>query len=221
MATKNVFSVVPDFLTEDMCDRICAIADMFKTDWQPGQVHDPNPNSPARNCDIWFMQGDELGLADQAIIDEVQAIYTTVDENLNMVKDQMGLSEWLITNRESLQYTQYGEGMQYGWHMDTHDAPYGEGDYEDYMDLNRKLSLTVFLNDFEEWEGGHFELENAWNHGPDQPHWRIHQFGPQTDSNIKKGTAVVFPSYCYHRVTTVFSGLRKSLVGWYLGPEWS
>ena len=36
----------------------------------------------------------------------------------------------------------------------------------------------------------------------------------------QKGTLIVFDSRTKHRVRTVKSGLRKSLVGWVVGPRW-
>jgi hypothetical protein len=35
-----------------------------------------------------------------------------------------------------------------------------------------------------------------------------------------KGACICFPSYTYHRVTPVTSGIRKSLVVWFRGPKW-
>ena len=34
-----------------------------------------------------------------------------------------------------------------------------------------------------------------------------------------RGTVVAFPSFLYHRVTPVTSGLRKALVAWIAGPR--
>ena len=36
----------------------------------------------------------------------------------------------------------------------------------------------------------------------------------------QKGTLIVFDSRTKHRVRTVKTGLRKSIVGWVVGPRW-
>ena len=35
-----------------------------------------------------------------------------------------------------------------------------------------------------------------------------------------RGCMIVFDSRTIHRVTNIESGIRKSLVGWVLGPRW-
>ena len=74
----------------------------------------------------------------------------------------------------------------------------------------RKISLTVFLNDHEEYEGGELELE---------------LYGPLAEErSVKfkepKGTVIFFPSDTWHKVNTVTSGVRKSLVTWFGGSRY-
>jgi PKHD-type hydroxylase len=41
----------------------------------------------------------------------------------------------------------------------------------------------------------------------------------KTLSEVRQiGTAVIFPSHLYHRVTPVTAGTRRSLVAWFVGP---
>jgi len=72
----------------------------------------------------------------------------------------------------------------------------------------RKISFTILLND--EFEGGEFELEAGSPANPE----RIHTV------DLKKGDAILFPSYTWHRVQPVTKGTRHSLVGWVRGPQW-
>lgn len=72
----------------------------------------------------------------------------------------------------------------------------------------RKLSVTVSLNDPEEYNGGNLQFD----------------FGPHKDlryhtcTEIRpKGSVIVFPSHVYHQVTPVTRGTRYSLVCWNLG----
>ena len=92
---------------------------------------------------------------------------------------------------DALQYTQYGPGHKFDWHVDI-----GAGDAS-----NRKLSITVQLSDESAYEGGGLQFISA----PDMTM-------PKT-----RGAAVLFPAYLAHRVGEVTSGLRCSLVGWAAG----
>jgi PKHD-type hydroxylase len=103
---------------------------------------------------------------------------------------------------EPLQFTQYnGEKEQrYDWHVDHF---IGEVEKD-----TRKISFTILLND--EFEGGEFELEA----GSPANTERVHTV------DLKKGDAILFPSYTWHRVKPVTKGTRHSLVGWVRGPQW-
>jgi len=104
---------------------------------------------------------------------------------------------------ESIQLTHYFEGDFYDWHLDDFPVP----TIRDNKPYNRKISVTVFLNDPEEYEGGEFDLETR---GPNAEE-RYDTF------KLPKGSMIVFPSYRWHRVRPVTSGVRKSLVIWFLG----
>ena len=94
-----------------------------------------------------------------------------------------------------LQLADYAGGGFFEWHMD-----FGAGDTS-----NRKLSITVQLSDPDEYAGGDLQF-------------MINQKivnAPRT-----KGTAIIFPSFCMHRVEPVLSGRRQSIVGWIAGPSY-
>jgi len=102
---------------------------------------------------------------------------------------------------EPLQYTHYGEGEKYDWHVDQ---LINDEDSEHC----RKISFTLLLND--EFKGGELQLECG---SPAQPE-------RNNTIDMKKGDIVFFPSYVWHKVTPVTSGERHSLVGWIQGPRW-
>ena len=125
--------------------------------------------------------------------------------------------EGIDTNE--IQYTEYQKGEYYNWHIDDNinrlminDKVLSRADNhgENLAILNgqyvRKLSFTIQLSDPEDYEGG--ELEFKVNN--EEPF-----FAPN-----KKGTVIVFDSRTLHRVKEVKSGVRKSLVGWVVGPRW-
>ena len=104
-----------------------------------------------------------------------------------------------LTDIEPLQYSEYGIGGEYGWHRDIHDNPYPNG-------LVRKVSFSTILND--NFKGGEFDIETK------NP---IDKKRYDTFDN-KKHNTIIFPSHMWHRVRPVKSGIRKSIVGWVLGP---
>ena len=125
--------------------------------------------------------------------------------------------EGIDTNE--IQYTEYQKGEYYDWHIDdditrcmVNDNVLTSADNhgENIAILNgeyiRKLSFSIQLSDPEDYEGG--ELEFNVNN-------EERFFAPN-----KKGTVIIFDSRTQHRVREVKSGVRKSLVGWVVGPRW-
>ena len=122
---------------------------------------------------------------------------------------------------ESMQYTRYEEGQFYGWHNDsglaTHYKPVSVGNRgnghetaQDFVNENcemvRKLSFAMQLSYPDEYEGGNVQLlDEAGNM----------YFAPR-----KRGTIMLFDSRTQHRVLKVTKGIRKSIVGWTVGPRW-
>jgi PKHD-type hydroxylase len=118
-------------------------------------------------------------------------------------------AEWnlQILGGEGLQYTVYNEGDHYDWHVDAQGLLRSQMTGVCPDTPIRKISLTIFLNDPEEYEGGELELE---------------LFGPLAkERSVKfkepKGTVIFFPSDTWHKVNLITSGTRKSLVTWFGG----
>jgi len=106
---------------------------------------------------------------------------------------------------EHAQYGIYNPGQFYGWHIDQHPNPYKDGPFKG---LTRKLSFTLQLTDEDDYEGGDFELRE-----PGEDNVVRHAEGTRA-----RGSVIVFPSFVFHRVTPVTRGVRRSLVGWIVGP---
>ena len=120
---------------------------------------------------------------------------------------------------ESMQYTQYNPGQFYGWHNDSgltcHYKPVTvgnrmEGRAQDFVEENtelvRKLSFVLQLSNPDDYEGGNLQL--------------LDESGKSYFAPRKRGTVILFDSRTQHRVLPVKSGLRKSIVGWTVGPRW-
>ncbi len=122
--------------------------------------------------------------------------------------------EWDFS--ESCQFTKYGIGQYYGWHCDSWEEPYKREKLEDGSNdpsngKIRKLSVTISLNDPDEYDGGNLQFD-------------FRNVDPDKKSKIKscteirpRGSIIVFPSFVWHRVEPVTRGTRYSLVIWNLG----
>ena len=105
-------------------------------------------------------------------------------------KNNFGFQNIQIT--EEAQVSSYSKGQFYEWHADT------RINMEDEPPV-RKLSMTLLLNDPNEFEGGNLEIAN------------------QILSPMKQGDATIFASFLQHRITPITKGVRKSLVMWFGG----
>ena len=120
---------------------------------------------------------------------------------------------------ESCQFTKYGVGQYYGWHWDSWEKPYERKPLEDgTMPVDhgkiRKLSVTISLNDPDEYDGGNLQFDFR-----NQVDWERNKKSKiKTCTEIRpRGSIIVFPSFVWHRVEPVTRGTRYSLVIWNLG----
>ena len=159
-----------------------------KLSWQDGIIHDRRDKETERKTEISWIRDEECA-----------GMVFSLCQYVN----KLGNWNLKITGVEPLQYGLYGEGGLYNWHIDQHSQYDPNGNI-------RKISMTIFLNDPDEYEGGEFDLE-------------IYKPGvePRFESfKLKKWSAIFFPSDQWHRVRPVTSGLRKSLVAWFYGPPY-
>lgn len=113
---------------------------------------------------------------------------------------------------ESVQYTKYGKNQHYSWHIDMPSKVYKKKD-PNFNNKTRKLSGTLLLNNSSEYVGGKFEIDFRKH--------RVKEDIREVKELEDKGDLIVFPSYIWHRVTPVTKGVRKSLVIWTLGPQFT
>ena len=114
---------------------------------------------------------------------------------------------------ESCQFTKYGVGQYYGWHTDSWTKPYKKDDPNTNGKI-RKLSVTISLNDPDEYDGGNLEFD--FRNDIDFDRNRKHKAKACTEIR-PRGSIIVFPSFVWHRVAPVTRGTRYSLVVWNLG----
>lgn len=108
-----------------------------------------------------------------------------------------------IYDIDSMQYTLYDEeGSHYDWHWDM----YTLNNLDNSIGVKqRKLSLVLQLSDPTEYEGGDLQLSFS---------------GVMESIKKEKGYITIFPSFLTHKVTPVESGVRRTLVAWFTGPDW-
>lgn len=120
---------------------------------------------------------------------------------------------------ENIQYTQYGAGQFYNWHIDAGISnaykpqitpSSGQNNAQDQINLSgeyvRKLSFSLQLSNPEDYGGGEVQFMDTSGKS---------YFAPK-----QRGTIIFFDSRTPHRVRKIKSGMRKSLVGWVVGPRW-
>jgi PKHD-type hydroxylase len=104
-----------------------------------------------------------------------------------------------ITVNENIQFAEYAPGQHYDWHMDTFFLTPMEKSLTD-----RKVTVVCLMNDTSEFEEGALQIRME---------------GSEYTVPLEKGSMVAFPSFLYHRVIPVKSGLRKSATMWLSGPR--
>ena len=178
----------------------------FDTSIEPSLLKGQNSNSFIRNSqNTW--------------IDTSHWISGWLWYYVNQINNANFLYDITDIDNGTLQYTHYKEGEFYGWHsdtaLDTYHKPQvkfasgvGRGQEEliqtgEYV---RKLSFTLQLSDPTDYRGGEVEF--------------LDSEGQRFLAPKQRGTMIVFDSRTRHRVRKVKEGLRKSIVGWVVGPRW-
>jgi len=89
-------------------------------------------------------------------------------------------------------FSRYEAGMQYGWHVDS--PLTGQ-----YPTIRADVSMTVFLNNPDEYEGGELVIQTE---------------AGNVAYKLNKGDAIIYPTTRLHVVNPVQSGVRKVAVTW-------
>jgi PKHD-type hydroxylase len=100
-----------------------------------------------------------------------------------------------LVGSERLQFSAYGAGEYYEWHVDLG----ARGGF-----ALRKLSVSVQLNDPTDYDGGDLEISTG---------------AAVSKATRTKGAVILFPAYALHRVLPITRGVRYSLVAWIVGNQ--
>jgi PKHD-type hydroxylase len=184
--------VHPELFSAEECDLILDLARELPVEHAALEGHGGvDTDESLRSASIAWMPRDE---ASSWIFERLAAVCDAANEDYGF--DLRGFDE-------DLQFTTYDRpGAFYTWHQDGLDAPVA----------TRKLSIVVQLSDPSHYEGADLELFQVVE---DYDEAELEEFRRCTR---RRGTAVVFPAFEYHRVTPLRSGTRHSLVCWVGGP---
>jgi len=182
------FAVYTKAFTPEEVEQIVFLENL--QNFEKGSVGGEGVNSrvelESRNSDISWIHQDSNS---QWIFDRFSYCVSTVNHHHFMYD---------IDGYDAFQYTKYGEGQYYNWHLDVH---------FDYLNWERKISAVIMLSDPDEYRGGELEI--------------IANGNPEKSLKLKpeKGDIVFFASWMPHRVVPVISGVRKTLVCWVMGKR--
>jgi len=193
MYLQNYYYYFQKALTSEFCDRI--IEHGKKQIQEEAKVADPNLQK-IRNSSIAWMQ--DLWL------------YEAIEPYIKEANIKAGWNFDLIAS-ETCQFTMYKENQYYNWHRDSLKEPYNRPNSHEHG-MIRKLSVTVSLEDGNNYEGGNLEFDLR-NREDSQPNILF------SEEARAKGSIIVFPSFVWHRVAPVTKGTRYSLVIWTIGPS--
>ena len=180
-----VVETIEPILTPQQCDELIRIGQSEPK--LKGETHIKTTMQEYRKSSISWI-----------LIDKAIPIYQIIKKWMETINNNhFGFNNMQMT--EHGQYAEYVKGDFYNWHMDM-------GIDMSDMPPVRKISMTLLLNDPEEFEGGDLEI----------------YCGDKIDSQrnklkLKRGHAVFFASFLLHRVAPVTKGNRKSLVMWFGG----
>ncbi|MCL4798256.1 MAG: 2OG-Fe(II) oxygenase [Burkholderiales bacterium] len=166
----------PDALTAEECDRVIALGEAAHA--EAGRVED-GPSRYRVSRIAWLAPSPDT----EWLFHRLAVLFAEANRHYGLE---------LVGFVDALQYTVYGAGQHFDWHLDL-----GPGSTS-----ARKLSMSIQLSHPDDYAGGGLEFVSV----------------PLRAEASRRGTAIIFPSFLAHRVTAVTRGIRRSLVGWAYGP---
>lgn len=166
-------------VSKEFCDLV-----MSEVDWnkkQQGGFLDNSVDSKLRITDIVWL-------------DPLTPVGCVAFTYINCANKLAGW-HYQISSMNQIQIGKYENLGHYDWHIDA--------DKPDLSNTQRKLSISIQLNDPSEYEGGKLEFQDL---------------DEEQQPKMAQGSIIVFPSFLKHRVTPVTSGVRYSAVTWASGP---
>lgn len=132
--------------------------------------------------------------------------YSWLFEKLNKIVEKVNEEYYNfdLNGYDFVQYSEYyaNENGHYDYHIDMMMDMIPQKDYDF---LYRKLSFSLCLNQQDtDYFGGDFKIKTGVE---------------DVSVKLNRGDMLLFPSFILHKVEPVTEGVRKSLVGWVVGPK--
>ena len=206
MNLSNYFWYFKSALTPRFCDEVIKYALEKKENlaitgkFGKGRNLNKNPLNKDEIRDLKYKRNSNVTWLDD------RWIYKEIHPYLTAANKESGWN-FQIKRSEPCQFTKYKLNQYYDWHCDSFGEPASDGTI-------RKLSMTCQLTDGSEYKGGELEFDFR-DYDPPQRDESKHL--RKAIEILPKGSIIVFPSFVWHRVKPVTSGVRYSLVVWHLG----
>lgn len=207
-------------LPEKVVDILCEDIKEFNQFFQESQLIDNDPNNQVIKSHSPNYENNKIRSSKNTWIKSNHWIHGFIWHYVSLANRSNFLYDIDSMDSEQIQYSEYREDDFYTWHVDysidLSYQPQYQRDSGNNLLLNdkvvvmgestRKLSFVLQLSDENDYEGGEFQIMNG--------------SGDLYTMPKKRGTMVTFDSRMSHRVRKIKSGVRRSLVGWAVGPRW-
>ena len=194
MQTKYSYWVFREALSAKDRNKVKRIAK--QSGYMDAAVKDKS-GTPHKNKDVWNSN---------AAFSDDPYLYDLLCPFVHIANDSAGWNydlDWF----ESVQISKYKKNQHYSWHRD------GAGDHFGVYNSNnrsggkvRKVSLVACLSNG--YVGGDLELALQEQEKENEVLY----------PEMKVGDVIVFPSYVFHRSTSISKGTKYSAAMWCLGP---
>ena len=177
------WSYIENLFSAEECDNIVAFGKQYSLNkaGTGNQQHEHKDHDTLiRDSNIVFIEA----------CSEFQWVYERLTSAVLKTNEQFYNFD-LFSFGESLQFSEYGVGQKYDYHID-----------KSYRGVIRKLSISLQLSNPSDYVGGDLQIKIGTD---------------DMQTTRERGSLIVFPSYVLHRVTPVTQGTRYSLVGWVNG----
>lgn len=148
--------------------------------------------NPDGNTEINY-DSDLVKLSGTYTIQETPESKWIFDKLLTYVQKVNKLYQFRLSAIGNPFILEYKKDDVLNWHIDL----VGKPDY-----TIRKITLIVFLNKPEDYQGGEIHFDFFGNKAVD----------------ASRGNLLAFPAFLFHKVNKIDEGTRRTLVTWVLGP---
>lgn len=190
----NIPIVVENVLKESECDFLIKVFGDYPQKVTTGLVDDKQEKKDVRNVDVINLF-ELYGEIDDA---QIKLEFDRIIEKIHEAVYQNNLNTFNfdIDEIKQIEISRYVVDGLYKTHMDS-------GSFE--PSRCRKVGFSITLN--EGYSGGELSFTSS------------DHISKGVDAFKKRGSMILFPSYLFHEVKRVETGIRFALFGWAIGPR--